>query len=107
MAVNLSSRSYSSRYACRIHTCFWSDEPFRIFDNLKEAVFQALELGVFSIALPAILIGAVFSQRMSRRLRRAQKILNFLSRRPNRTQRLPVSRSRDESMFCPRRSIPC
>jgi signal transduction histidine kinase len=63
--------------------------------NLKEAVFQALKIGVLPMALAAIVVGAVFSQRMNHRLARAQKALS-LFQRGRLDKRLPISGSRDE-----------
>ena len=63
--------------------------------NLKEAVLQALKLGVLPMALVAIIVGAVFSQRMNYRLARAQKALS-LFQRGRLDERLPISGSRDE-----------
>lgn len=63
--------------------------------NLKEAVFQALKIGVLPMALAAIVVGAVFSQRMNYRLARAQKSLS-LFQRGRLDKRLPISGNRDE-----------
>ena len=64
-------------------------------DNLWEAVLEALKFGLLSIALPVIVVGVIFSQRMSQRLRSAQKILTSFQEGQLR-QRLPVSGSADE-----------
>ena len=63
--------------------------------NLKEAVFQALKIGVLPMALAAIVVGAVSSKRMNHRLARAQKALS-LFQRGRLDRRLPITGSRDE-----------
>lgn len=63
--------------------------------NLKEAVVQALKIGVLPMALIAIVVGAIFSQRMNYRLGQAQKVLS-LFQQGRLDKRLPISGKRDE-----------
>lgn len=63
--------------------------------HLKEIVVQVLKIGVFPMALLAIVIGALLGQRMNRRLKSAQKVLTRIQQ-GQLHQRLPLSKSRDE-----------
>jgi signal transduction histidine kinase len=63
--------------------------------NLEETVGRALKLGVIPMALLAIAVGAILSQRMNRRFKAAQQALDKIQK-GQLHQRLPVSESRDE-----------
>ena len=63
--------------------------------NLEETVGRALKLGVVPMALLAIAVGGILSQRMNRRLKAAQQVLDNIQKGQLR-QRLPVSGTRDE-----------
>jgi len=63
--------------------------------NLEETVGRALKLGVVPMALLAIGVGAILSQRMNRRFKAAQHVLDNIQKGQLR-QRLPVNASRDE-----------
>ncbi len=63
--------------------------------NLKEAVLQAFKIGVLPMAITAIVVGAVFSQRMNYRLAQAQKVLS-LFQQGRLDKRLLISGGRDE-----------
>ncbi|BDV37233.1 two-component sensor histidine kinase [Methylocystis bryophila] len=63
--------------------------------KLKEAVLQALQIGVLPMACMAIIVGAVFSRQMNSRLARAQRTLS-LFQKGRLDERLPISGRRDE-----------
>ena len=63
--------------------------------NLEETVRRALKLGVFPMALLAIVVGGILSERTNRRLKAAQQALDDIQKGQLR-QRLPVSGARDE-----------
>ncbi|CAN2535480.1 Adaptive-response+sensory-kinase+SasA [Methylocapsa aurea] len=63
--------------------------------KLKETVIQALKIGVLPMAVIAIGVGALFSQRINYRLSRAQSTMS-LYQQGQLDRRLPVTRNRDE-----------
>ena len=63
-------------------------------DKLRETVVRALKLGVIPMAFLAVIVGAILSQRMNRRLKLAQQTLSHI-REGQLHRRLPVGKGGD------------